>query len=513
MLDLHINHIDLSGNWTWSGKRWTCRESFIEPFDHPALTASCEPLPEADGGGWTFTVRERRDTVNAISGEFCRVAATAQYVTITAGSWGTAPLFILERDQCLFGSWDLTRLPLRGSPLNEREAARLLTMRFRYTAETLFTGLLRLTERATIRSDFTGTPLVVYPEPAQHWAPRELAPEADVVAGYETVLDQVLAEYSFIPDMTAAQVSGGLDSANIALSLGSRPGGRTIVPGAVVVGGRRGELQAERRRLLIDRAGFAVPDEQVTASAHLPFCPEGARAGGERLSPYDEQYEEALTTLHRRFADRGARYVFTGVGGDEMVALNRTEITAQPVGSDRVFMPWLTAKTCQAAQHSDEGLAPTSAINEMSLIAMGYSAPSLLKAGLWPYHPFTHPRLIRFGEWLPEEWRRNKRLPRERLTRRGLPDRVTHPKVTESFAETMDLALVRYGVPLLRRLLSDGFRLVDEGLIDPDRLTDACDRIEAGTPWPRNRQREVFDALAVEHAIRTLTDDPALTLR
>lgn len=500
MLKLRIDSRALAGPWKWTGQRWVNGESWLEPFAHPSL----EQVAYADSSSSVFAVRERT-TSSSVPGDFTTVTVDAlrHRVQISAGAYGTAPVFARERDGVLHASWDLADLPLDGTSLNEREVARLLTMRFRYTAETVFSGVYRVTERATVQSTFAGALQVRYPEPALHSSPRDLAAGADVIDAYERLLSTVIAEHVYAPDKTMVELSGGVDSANVALSLAARPGGHLVRPGSVILDGDRGRQQIARRRELIRACGFTTPDITVNGTDRPPLHPRGQRGGGARVSPYDEPYHEAMSELQRAIG-HDVKHVFTGIGGDEMVSVNYDEMPAPPLGSGREFMPWITGRTRNAADAADEGIAPASRVNEMTLFAAGCAAPIILTSGSWPVHPFADPRMITFGEWLPLEWRYGKRLHRERLLRRGLSPRIAHPPVPEVFTGIMHQGLRDHGARLGRQLAQGG-HLTGSGYVDGAKLAQACDRISEGTF--AQRDLEVYDVLALELAIGTLTGD------
>src|SRR5262249_29035922 len=142
---------------------------------------------------------------------------------LQAGTAGVAPLYLIDHDGVLHGSWDVTDLHefLRSAPLVPREVARLLGMRFRYGHETLWTGLYRLTERSRAVFDSTGLRLC-YPLPAVHSAARQVRDGADVLGAYEQLLDQAIGRHTYTADTAVVELSGGLDSANVAASLGAR---------------------------------------------------------------------------------------------------------------------------------------------------------------------------------------------------------------------------------------------------------------------------------------------------
>ena len=74
------------------------------------------------------------------------------------------------------------------------------------------------------------------------------------------------------------ELSGGVDSANVALSLAARPEGHLVGPGAMILDGQRATQQVSRRRNLIRACGFTTPDITIHATAWPPLHPDGQRA-------------------------------------------------------------------------------------------------------------------------------------------------------------------------------------------------------------------------------------------
>lgn len=195
MLKLEIDVRNLGVSWAWSGRAWQCGGSWIEPFAHPNL----EALFITDGTAWCAAVRERLRNAPVVSarpstvtcteyrrriadlccwpGDFVLIEGRGGRVRLSAGVQGVAPLYVTSRNGQLAGSWNLTDLRGRftAGRFAEREMARLLTLRPRYTHETVFAGVHRLTERAT--ATWHGTDLTVqYPPDAEHTTARELHP-------------------------------------------------------------------------------------------------------------------------------------------------------------------------------------------------------------------------------------------------------------------------------------------------------------------------------------------------
>ncbi|WP_367321492.1 hypothetical protein [Streptomyces sp. HUAS ZL42] len=134
-------------------------DSWIRPAHAAALEAELVP---GDGSGVHALVREDK------GGEvdFTSLLLRPDEVQVSAGVFGTAPLYLVAAGEDLYGSWNLADLRphLRPDRLNPRTVARTLTRRHRYSSDTLFDGVYRLTERAT--AVFTTAGLaILYPEP------------------------------------------------------------------------------------------------------------------------------------------------------------------------------------------------------------------------------------------------------------------------------------------------------------------------------------------------------------
>ncbi|MQA84316.1 MAG: asparagine synthase [Streptosporangiales bacterium] len=499
MLKLKIALRDAIGPWTWADGRWRSGRSWIEPYAHPAL----ERQSVTEGSTVRVTVRER--TAGDLdppgwSLEFTRVALTTGRIVLSTGPGGVAPLYLTAGHGTLYGSWDLADLRDHVDPtkLVEREVARLLGIRFRYGHDTVFAGITRLTERSTAVFDASGLALR-YPEPALHSRARQLRDGADVVVVvYEHLLGRAISQHIYDPATSCVELSGGQDSANVAAALGNLHPGRVTACALLIVGDAALQ-QARRRAAFMTRLGLGA-DVIVGMDHLLPFAPGGRRARGVPVSPYEDPYDEAKSVLLDRLAERRVRTVFTGIGGDEMVAPTVAEWPHPPHGVDLEPKPWLGRRALACLEHADEGTAPAAMVNEMTLISQACAAPSFLRAGIWPVHPLADPELIRFGEWLPLEWRRRKRIHRTRLERLGCGGELTHPKLTENFAEVMREAIRRHGLIHIDRMLAEGSPLIDQGFVDPDGLTATRDRIAGGAF--ADRDTELFAVIAHDLAIR-----------
>lgn len=494
MLTLAVPWPPPTAGWTWNSGRYTSGSAWIEPFKHPSLEhwavtdgrSTCLVFRERARGACSAT--SRRADVNHVdtaayqdsitsakdtSLEFVLIEISADEVELSAGPWGTAPLYLTLRGSKLYGSWSLPELVrehgINGLGLSDREVCRYLTLRHRYTSETLFRDVHRLTERA--RADFNGQRLRFrYPAPALHAQPRKLREGAPVLAFYEDLLEQAVQARDYTPENSVVEWSGGLDSANVALTLG------TLHPGqchsyALTLAGEIGRQQIRRRQVLIDKFGFR--DMRVPAIEYLPFHPEGRRVRGEPVGPYDEPYGEAFDELLERARNTGIRVALTGIGGDELVAPYATEeeIPTAVIEARRPFPDWLGERAQRVIGELDEGIAPGAILADSSLRAFACRDPLLLRAGIWPVSPLCDPDLIRFGESLPYEWRRDKRLHRERLKVHGFSDEWLAPPLPETFSHIMEQGLQQHAGPLLQSMARASI-LADYGYLDTRKLSN-----------------------------------------
>jgi asparagine synthase (glutamine-hydrolysing) len=421
---------------------------------------------------------------------------------ITASQWGTAPVYLADAGEQLRGSWSLSdlRQQFNLDALDDRVVARVLTVRHRYARETLFRGVYQLTERA--HAAYTSAGLSVhYPEPAEHAIPRELRTGVDVVDVYRRCLADAVNERWFEPDESAVELSGGMDSSNVAATLAEDHHGR-VLSYALLIGGDAGDQQIRRRTELLARFGF--PDLTLDALPLAPLSPGGRRARGEFVEPMGEPYHEAVEAMLVRAQQQGVRTVFTGDGGDELLSLRAhewAELDKTPARhADNVELPdWLGLRALDIVDGIEDATAPPSTINHSTLRGFALRTPQFLDAGLWPVSPFCSPRLIRFAEQLPVHWRYRKKIARERLAQLDLSPEVVHPPERENFRHVMEHGLRRYGMPLLDKLLPDAIT-VDLGFVDGDALRRTHRMVSDGGPI----QTMLFAVISLELVLRTL---------
>ena len=148
--------------------------------------------------------------------------------------------------------------------------------------------------------------------------------------------------------------------------------------------------------------------------------------------------------------------------------------------------------------------APVTVVPETTLMALAAVSPVMLRAGFWHVSPFSDHALVRFGEWLPVQWRMEKRMLRERLVRRGLPHEVAHPALPENFSAVMAAGIQRHGVPVLAQAATSGI-LADLGFVNRAALLAASERAAAR---PNEADHRLYAVAALESALRRIEGVP-----
>lgn len=519
MLSLDVAVADLAGIWVRDGAAVAGGSSWIRPLSNPALEtlylttdkrslvvvreraagcAATQPTSVLPAGQYD----RRRGELLDWPLEFCaaEIDHGCRLLRLHAGRWGTAPMHLAVAEDRLIGSWSLADLRphLSGARLNGDWIVRYLGRRRNYSRETVFADVVRLTERAGAVFDVDGLALA-YPSAAAHVQPRGLRPGADVAGAYAEILDGVLRRWDF-GGPVAVELSGGLDSAMVALGA-AELGPESVITCGILIGGDAGGQQIRRRQAMIARGGY----QDISVAVLPPYNPGGHRAAGLPFGPEDEPYAEALDGELTAVMAAGPRVVLTGIGGDELLSLRPAEREPEALAAARrrPVAALLTgpARERLEALESQETGAPATVVNEPSLSAIASRSPVFLRHGCWPVSPLCAPELIQFCEWLPVEWRRGKRLHSELLRRAGHGGDVVTPPLRENFAHVMDAGLRAHGLPALRRALP-GSVLVDAGYLDQD----AVDRhLRQAMSDDRPEPLEgLYEAVTLELSLRSL---------
>lgn len=516
MLRLQLTPYSENLTWNWSGACYSAQDtrSRVEPYNHLMV----EHLGATDGRRTLIIVRERvadrpvcapevrtltpseydqaREAAEQWPTDFVLVETEPeQPVRVTAGSARTTPLYLADEGRSLFGSWDMADLRDHVTGINPKEAARLLIYRPRYSTDTLFRGVHRLTERAT--AHYGGHLWISYPDPALHRTPRDLAPDADVLGAFVATMDTAMDRRPWAEESTLFHLTGGFDSGTVATRAAERHPG--MFPTAtLLIGGPGREQQIRRRAEMRSRVRFSDLDIVIDAMKYPPLAPDCRWVRGGVTAPTEEPLHYPFTQMARAVAEAGACTVVTGLGGDEMVALTQAEEPHKGLGeiTDAQILPWIGRRAQVALEFADDGIAPPALVNSMTLLSLETTAPSLLREGLWPVHPFADPAMVELGEQLPFSWRELKQVQRRRLGALGMSEDVVHPVERESFAEVIEHSLTTHAPKLFARMLAEGSPLFDEGLVDPEGLRVAAERLTV-SDYREERDAKLLEVLSL----------------
>ncbi|MEG3632069.1 asparagine synthase-related protein [Streptomyces poriticola] len=489
MLSMRLCLDDLQEpKWRSEGGRWINGQSWIEPANASTLVMEVNDDQAA-------RVRFRVQECKRGDADFVALTMGPGEARLSAGVFGTAPLYLTEKAGELHASWDLTLLRphLRADRLVPRVVARTLTRQHRYTSETFFEGVYRLTERAAATLTRHGLS-IHYPEPAHHvLEPRRVRPGVDPLAALDELLTDVIRQAPTTTGCVGVELSGGADSGNVALAVKAVRYPEVYSFG-LLVGGSTGRQQSERCRVLVEHCGFR--DTATPAMQHPPFCPGGVRALCKPHDPAGAFYQEAFDVVREQAAARRCDVMFTGSGGDEINAHHSRTQAELPMAHP---VPWLGNRAVRALAEVNEHLAPIPVLPVPTLMAFGMHNPGFLRAGIWPVSPLAHPRIVRFMEQLPHEHKRGKALFRERIRRAGLPEWVAAPAEPENFLAVLEKGLRFYGLPVLDDMLKESV-LVDLGYVDGKALAQARRNADSAPVVPDL----LCDVLALEVGLRSL---------
>ncbi|MEU0085099.1 asparagine synthase [Streptomyces sp. NPDC006274] len=348
MLSMRLRLDDLhEPKWRPAGGRWISGESGIEPANVSTLVIEVNDNQAP-------RIRVRVKECKRDEADFVELIMEPGQARLAAGAFGTAPLYLTEQDGELHASWDLSALrpQLRADRLVPRVVARTLTRQHRYTSQTLFEGVYRLTERAS--ATFTPSGLTLHhPEPAEHvLEPRTLRPGVDPLATLDELLTDVIRQVPTATGCVGVELSGGADSGNVALAVNAVRF-REVHSFGLLVGGSSGRQQRERRRAFVEYCGFR--DTAIPAMRHPPFCPGGVRALCKPHDPAGAFYQEAFDVVREEAAAWRCEIMFTCSGGDEINAHHSRTQARLPTPQS---LPWLGSKAVRVLAEVNDHLAP-----------------------------------------------------------------------------------------------------------------------------------------------------------
>lgn len=527
MLSARLDARDIGAAWHSEPSGWAAGGSTIHPYSHAALAAELRysehrvavVVRERIRGAPPSELNTTRCSDDKIDRwleearswplDFIALvltnAADGPSVELTAGSWGTAPVYLHVRDGVLRIDWDATRLypHLRSSVLDPPVAATMLvTLGQRYSYRTIFPEITMLTERATaLWQPPHDAVRVTYPSPYTRAQESRVRAGADVAGTFREILFASMRRWRATEsEPVAVELSGGLDSSLVASGMAQLPAPAAHSYG-MIMPSAPGEYQRARRNEVVRRMGLR--DRSFPGTDHPPFGQGSNRQSAQGVVPWEEFYSEAITHMLALARADGISMMHTGVGGDELCSL----FTGEPDVSahiDRSACPPFIRESVIDAYATDakRERAPQALAYTSVLESAAAGAPVYLRNGVWPVNPLATPELVEFSRRLPLRWRRERRLSRAALKSFGYSRRVTHPrrKHLEDFLGVLDYGL-HEAASLIDRFFADS-RLEAQGLIDSRAFLAAYHDYRYNGNL--NQRDGVLGALMLELTIRSV---------
>lgn len=377
----------------------------------------------------------------------------------------SVPVFARTQRGQVVIDWDHARLLGDGpAAIDWAQTAAHLAGMAPYSPRTMVRGLFRSTAGATLAIGRNGVrahlPAAIHP-PGPHGLADGTVPERLLFDSVKALI----AARPLEPARTAVEISGGMDSALVALAAAE-----TLGPGLLGTGaefrGAMGEAQRARRRLLLDAGGY--DDLALPADRFAPFGPRSPRRRRFETWPQEETYPELFDAFFSLLADAGVDTLLGGSGGDELYPLYQGEAGAGIAPVDLAAHRYLTERGRRLAAKAAAAPYPPSPLQETCWQAAAGRARRLLRHGLWPVYPYHSPALARFTFSLPLELRRDRAL-----LRRTLGDLLGAPVFETDYVKESFLEVALAGIAGNRDALAGivcASPLLRGGLVDRRRV-------------------------------------------
>jgi asparagine synthase (glutamine-hydrolysing) len=505
VLKADIALADLALEPAWHDDHLAIGSSHVTPYAHPMLETLLVRAP----GRWFIVVRERTaDIASSTKGHgavvdaqddttyrslhrecllwpldyvLIEVAQAGHRLRICAGTLGTAPVYCRATDERLAVSWDSADFADRPAVLDMEVASHQLALRTTYAARQLYTGVVLLTERASLHVE-PGRARFRYPDSIEEGGPAVDAGE-DMLPRFAEALRRAVQLRPWLDGSVSLELSGGMDSATVAVALASLH--NDIDSKGILLDGEVRAPQVRRRQLMVER--LRLSDHVVDITAFPPNL--ALSAPREPHGFCREFYLEACSALWASARDKGRHTLFTGVGGDELFPAYLDEIS---VGAAKGPM-WardarsyaedlLTPRALAAARNLPLFDAPASPVPVTSLLANACRAPDLLKHGQWPVHPLSDPRLARLCHRLPRSSREGREVMRRYLESHLGGDVFPRGYLKETFADVLPPLIAQHAGRLAKQLKECA--LADLGLVDRNAVLGLLETITDSRSHP-----------------------------
>jgi len=183
----------------------------------------------------------------------------------------------------------------------------------------------------------------------------------------------------------------------------------------------------------------------------------------EKLSafyPLKEIYSEALNALAKKAGDQKIEIVITGMGGDEAFILDPGEEKGYKglllkEKREKITVPSYFTPRFKSHLLIKEEAFPAPAVPYSVLGANASRNNIYLRRDIWPLSPLADPYLSSFCRALPKNLRKDKKILRLFLKKKGYPETVYLPEINEDFSFFFKNSVKKVLEPLFLSLFKD----------------------------------------------------------
>lgn len=344
------------------------------------------------------------------------------------GSSNNVPIYYTKNSKCIHASWDINDLYYSLSAnnvFNYHTLASHLSLDFNYTTSTIYNEINIVSERSEVIFNGFEKTKVNLPEPSPIYKERVIKPEVNVVEVFLSLLRKKLLIHGINSNNFICELSGGLDSAIVAITA-AHINNNPIKTIGMILNGEMGEQQKRRRNELIEK--FKIIDSPVCIDGFYPLKNDGETLSNGKVSIYDEIYHDALQySLSSLSIASGA--ILTGIGGDELSLVYENQTSC-----DNLISP------TKSSQNEIAPL-PNPSITKSAIMSAQSRATVFLKNGLWPINPLCCPNIVKFCQYLPRKIKEKRKIHRSILTNYGMSDDYIYPNIRENFSEFYETAM------------------------------------------------------------------------
>jgi len=348
-------------------------------------------------------------------------------LSITAGSWGTAPLYLVERDGPCCTATGTSRSSIHSSAAIRSTRSAFAHFLIAFSRELLAPhALLRrpAIDRAQRRRAMAGgRPADRVSERGSVAAPAQTqAPIADVAGAMQELITESMRRWIDGATWTfGAELSSGLDSGHGRRGrvVAARHAAPHVRPGSCRVSKAKVSARAATRVI----AKFGYIDTAFAADENLPLTPRLSRraVGGDLLrSDRTADPSRRVGMASPCCSTDWAATSFARSTYDELEEDQQQELVAPEVAPS-----FLSPRVHDAYRDTILTLdrAPCRSDPELRVRGFAAGAALYLRNGIWPVAPMSTPELVELCRMLPIEWRENRECHRQLMLRSALAQR------------------------------------------------------------------------------------------